>query len=303
MKDVIIIGGGPAGLTAALYASRSGLSVLLLESDNVGGQIASAPLVENYPGTPQISGMLFADQLFEQVMGLGVAFELEKAVEIIDNGSHKTVVTEDGRHDARSVIIATGAKHRHLGVAREAELVGRGISYCAVCDGAFYKNKTVAVVGGGNSAICEALFLSSICEKVYLIHRRSEFRADVAIVNRLKSLPNVTFLTGCVVDALEGAPSLHSIILRSVETHDVSTLEIDALFVAIGHAPDNSAFVPHVTLDDEGYIIAAEDGTTNTSGIFVAGDCRKKAVRQLTTAVGDGANAATSAWGCNMNSL
>lgn len=303
MKDVIIIGGGPAGLTAALYASRSGQSVLLLESENVGGQITSAPLVENYPGTPQISGMLFADQLFEQVMGLGIEFELEKAVKIIDHGNHKTVVTEDGKHEGRAVIIATGAKHRHLGLPREHDLIGHGISYCAVCDGAFYKNKTVAVVGGGNSAICEALFLSAICQKVYIIHRRDAFRADAAIVNRLASFENVTFLTGRVVDALEGDSSLQSIRVRSLTTGEASRLEVDALFVAIGHAPDNRAFEPHVTLDEDGYIIASEDGVTNTPGIFVAGDCRKKAVRQLTTAVGDGANAATSAWGCNMNTL
>lgn len=303
MKDVIIIGGGPAGLTAALYASRSGQSVLLLESENIGGQITAAPLVENFPGTPQISGMLFADQLFEQVMALGVELALEKAIKIIDQGDHKVVVTEDGRHSGRAVIIATGAKHRHLGLPRENDLIGQGISYCAVCDGAFYKNRTVAVVGGGNSAICEALFLSSICHKVFLIHRRDTFRADSSIVNRLASLDNVTFITGHVIDSLEGDPALQGILLRSVDTNDVSRLEVDALFVAIGHAPDNRAFEPHVTLDEEGYIIASEDGTTNTPGIFVAGDCRKKTVRQLTTAVGDGANAATSAWGYNMNAV
>ncbi|MBN1776225.1 MAG: FAD-dependent oxidoreductase, partial [Clostridiales bacterium] len=235
MKDLIVIGGGCAGLTAALYAARAGKSVLLFEAENIGGQITSAPFVDNYPGAPHISGMQFADNLFAQVTELGAEVELERVVGVEDLGDKKVVITEDGRYDCRSVIIATGAKHKRLGLPDEERLIGHGVSYCAVCDGAFYKGRTAAVVGGGNTAFCDALFLSNLCEKVYLIHRRDAFRADAAMIGRLRGVPNIEVITGTVVDAIIGENEMTGLMLKSLKDGHVYTLAADVLFVAIGH--------------------------------------------------------------------
>ncbi|MBN1891814.1 MAG: FAD-dependent oxidoreductase [Clostridiales bacterium] len=298
MKDLIVIGGGCAGLTAALYAARAGKSVLLFEAENIGGQITAAPFVDNYPGAPHISGMQFADNLFEQVTELGVEVELEQVTGIEENGTYKTVITEDGRYDSRSVIIATGARHRKLGLENEDRLTGHGVSYCAVCDGAFYKGRTAAVVGGGNTALCDALFLSNLCGKVYIIHRRDAFRADATMTRRLREVPNIEFITEKVVDALIGEDKLTGLRLKSVKDGVISEMSADVLFVAIGHVPDSKPFAGVIETDEQGYILAGEDCQTGIPGIFAAGDCRRKVVRQLTTAVADGANAAVGAWNC-----
>lgn len=298
MKDLIVVGGGCAGMTAALYAARAGKSVLLFEAENIGGQITAAPFVDNYPGAPHMSGMEFADKLFEQVSELGVEIELERVIGMEDHGAEKTVITQDGRYECKSVILATGAKHRKLGLPDEERLTGHGISYCAVCDGAFYKGRTAAVVGGGNTAFCDALFLSNLCEKVYLIHRRNIFRADAAMTERLRRVPNVVMIMNTVVDSLIGERALQGIRVRSVAGGGVSEISVDALFVAIGHEPDSAPFSGNIKTDSEGYFIAGENCATDIPGIYVAGDCRRKSVRQLTTAVSDGANAAVGAWSC-----
>ncbi len=298
MKDLIVIGGGCAGLTAALYAARAGKSVLLFEAENIGGQITAAPFVDNYPGAPHISGMQFADSLFAQVTELGAEVELERVIGVEDEGDKKVVVTEDGRYDCRSVIIATGAKHKRLGLPEEERLTGHGVSYCAVCDGAFYKGRTAAVVGGGNTAFCDALFLSNLCKKVYLIHRRDTFRADAAMIERLKAVPNIEIITEAVVETLNGDGELTGLRLKSTSDGREMTLAADVLFVAIGHVPDSATYAGLVDTDEEGYIVAGEDCQTRVPGVFAAGDCRRKAVRQLTTAVADGANAAVGSWSC-----
>ncbi|MDD4095174.1 MAG: FAD-dependent oxidoreductase [Oscillospiraceae bacterium] len=298
MKDLIVIGGGCAGLTAALYAARAGKSVLLFEAENIGGQITSAPFVDNYPGLPHVSGMQFADNLFAQVTELGVEVELEKVTGIEHKGETNTVVTEEGRYDCSNVIIATGAKHKRLGLPDEERLIGHGVSYCAVCDGAFYKGRTAAVVGGGNTAFCDALFLSNLCSKVVVIHRRVAFRADAAMAERLRCVPNIEFITETVVDAIIGDNEVTGLRLKSLKDGHVYELTTDVLFVAIGHVPDSMPFSSLVEIDSEGYIVAGEDCQTGVAGVFAAGDCRRKSVRQLTTAVADGANAAVGAWSC-----
>ena len=298
MTDIIVVGGGCAGLTAALYAARAGKSVLVFEAENIGGQITAAPQIDNYPGMPHVSGMQFADSLYEQVTELGVEIELEPVLRVENSPSCKTVITENSRYECRAVILATGSKHRVMGIPREEELTGHGISYCAVCDGAFYKDRPVAVVGGGNTAIGDALFLSSCCNSVTIIHRRGEFRADASLLARAKAKSNIYWMTGTVPEELLGGNNLTGIRVRSQTTGEGSVLAVDALFIAIGQIPENSAFAGLLAMDDAGYLLAGEDCTTNVSGIYAAGDCRTKAVRQLTTAVADGANAAKAAWEC-----
>jgi len=298
MTDIIVVGGGCAGLTAALYAARAGKSVLVFEAENIGGQITAAPQIDNYPGMPHVSGMQFADSLYEQITELGVEIELEPVLRVESSPACKTVITENSRYECRAVILATGSKHRMMGLPREEELTGHGISYCAVCDGAFYKDRPVAVVGGGNTAIGDALFLSSCCKSVTIIHRRGEFRADASLLARAKAKSNIYWMIGTVPEELIGGNNLTGIRLRSQTTGEGSILAVDALFVAIGQIPENSAFAGLLAMDDAGYLLAGEDCTTNVSGIYAAGDCRTKAVRQLTTAVADGANAAKAAWEC-----
>lgn len=296
MYDIIVIGAGPAGMTAALYARRAGRSVLVLERENIGGQITFSPCVENYPSVKKISGMELADNLYEQISELGAEMEFENVAGIEDCGKIKKVICNGGTvFEAKAVIIASGAKHKKLGIAREDELIGNGVSYCAVCDGAFFKNKTVAVVGGGNTALQDALYLSDICKKVYLIHRRETFRGDVELVNKLKTLSVVEFVTPATIKELIGEGGLSAIKTVSSEGTNERIIDIDGLFVAVGQIPSNDPFSSVMSLDEFGYADSSEDCKTRTEGVFVAGDCRKKNVRQLATAVSDGAAAAVAA--------
>ena len=294
MYDILIVGAGPAGLTAAIYAKRAAKSVLVLEAKAYGGQIINTPEIENYPVAPHISGFDFATKIYEQATALGAEVVYEKAVEIIDNGSEKEVRTENNSYKAKAIIIATGSENRKLGVEGEDELVGRGISYCATCDGAFYRKKTVAVVGGGNTALEDALYLADIAEKVYLIHRRDEFRGEDANVNALKARGNVEFVLNSQVIKLNAQKRLESIDVQN-KNGDVRNIEVNGLFVAVGRIPENQNFAKVVNLDSAGYVIAGEDCITNTKGIFVAGDNRVKNVRQLVTATADGAVAVSEA--------
>ena len=294
MYDILIVGAGPAGLTAAIYARRASKSVLILEAKSYGGQIINTPEIENYPVAPHISGFDFATKIYEQATALGAEVVYEKAVEIIDNGSEKEVRTENNSYKAKAIIIATGSENRKLGVDGEDELVGRGISYCATCDGAFYRKKNVAVVGGGNTALEDALYLADIAEKVYLIHRRDEFRGEDANVKALKARGNVEFVLNSQVIKLNAQKRLESIDVQN-KNGDIRNIEVNGLFVAVGRIPENQNFAKVVNLDSAGYVIAGEDCVTNAKGIFVAGDNRVKNVRQLVTATADGAVAVAEA--------
>lgn len=295
MKDVIIIGAGTAGMTAAVYACRAGKSVLLLEKETFGGQIVYSHRVENYPSIKEISGMDFANNLFEQATALGAEVELEDVKEIRDSGTHKTVVTDDGEHEAKAVILATGVKSRKLGVENEEELTGRGVSYCAVCDGAFFKGNDVAVIGGGNTALQDAVLLSGYCNKVYLIHHRNEFRGEQKLVETLSKKDNVEFVLESVVSVITGETAVKSLTVKNVNTNNEREISLQGIFVAVGQKPDNKMFESLVELDESGFIKANESCKTKTAGVFVAGDCRTKEVRQLTTAASDGAVAALEA--------
>ncbi len=296
MYDVMIIGAGPAGLTSAIYALRSGKSVLVLESTAYGGQIINTPEIDNYPALPHVSGFDFATALYKQATSFGAEVIFEAAAAIEDHGETKTIVTtKNSRYDGKTVIIATGAKNRPMNIEREQELIGKGVSYCATCDGMFYRKKDVAVFGGGNTAVEDALFLSEYCSKVYIIHRRSEFRADEKDVERLRGKENVEFVLDSVVSGLLGEERLTAVEITDTKDGKKRTIDVSGLFVAIGQMPDNGAFSNVVKLDDKGYIEAGETCETGTPGIYTAGDCRTKTVRQLTTAVGDGAVAALSA--------
>ncbi len=295
MHDIIVIGAGPAGLTAALYALRADKSVLVLEKATFGGQITFSPQIENYPGFASMSGNEFADKLVDQVINQGADIEMETVTGIRDNGDTKTVVTEDGEHEAKAVIIATGVKHRQTGLPNENELVGGGISYCAVCDGAFFKGQTVAVLGGGNSALQEAVLLSDGCEKVYVIQNLDYFTGEARLVEKLKEKDNVEFIMGTVISSLNGEGSLESLTLRKEADGSESELRVNGLFVAIGLIPNNKMFEEIAGLDEWGYIDSDESCLTKTEGVFVAGDCRKKQIRQITTAAADGSVAALAA--------
>ena len=295
MYDIIIIGAGPAGLTAALYALRADKSVLVLEKGTFGGQITYSPQIENYPGFAKMSGNEFAEKLIDQVLNQGAEIEMETVTGIRDNGATKTVVTEEGEHEAKAVIIATGVKHRQIGLPNENELVGEGISYCAVCDGAFFKGQTVAVLGGGNSALQEAVLLSEGCEKVYVIQNLDYFTGEARLVEKLKEKDNVEFIMGTVISELVGDKSLEALKLVRESDKSESSLKVNGLFVAIGLIPNNGAFADIAGLDDWGYIDSDESCVTKTAGVFVAGDCRKKQIRQITTAAADGSVAALAA--------
>ena len=295
MHDIIIVGAGPAGLTAALYALRADKTVLVLEKSTFGGQITYSPQIENYPGFATMSGNEFADKLVDQVINQGAEIEMETVTAIRDNGATKTVVTEDGEHEAKAVIIATGVKHRQTGLPNENELVGEGISYCAVCDGAFFKGQTVAVLGGGNSALQEAVLLSEGCSKVYVIQNLDYFTGEAKLVEKLKAKDNVEFIMGTVITALKGEKSLEGLTLKKESDGSESELSVDGLFVAIGLIPNNKAFADIAGLDEWGYIDSDESCITKTAGVFVAGDCRKKQIRQITTAAADGSVAALAA--------
>ncbi len=292
--DILIIGGGPAGLTAATYACRAGKSVLVIEKAAFGGQITWSPKVENFPSVVSISGAELGDRLMEQAMEQGAGVELDEAVSASLDGDIKRITCDSGAvFEGRSVIIATGARPRMLGIENEEALVGNGVCFCAVCDGAFYKGRTVAVSGGGNSALQDALLLSEKCEKVYLIHRRTQFRGEAKLVDALEKRGNVEFVTESTITALLGDGELTGI--KLAQNGAEREIALDGLFVAIGHTPDNGIFKDYIDLDAAGYADAAEDCLTKTAGVFVAGDCRKKSVRQLTTAAADGSVAALAA--------
>lgn len=291
--DVVIVGGGPAGLAAAIYARRAGKSALVLEKNGFGGQIAWSPRVENYPGVAAISGAELSDRMFSQALEMGAEADLAEVTGLAREGALWRVETPEGDYLARAVILATGARHRRLGVEREEELAGSGVCYCAVCDGAFYKGRPVAVAGGGDSAVQDALLLSNSCSQVYIIHRRREFRAESANVDALRSRGNVTMLMDSRVTALLGAGELTGV---RVEGPDGSRdIEVDALFVAVGSEADSAPFAGVASTDDAGWFTAGEGCAAGAPGLFAAGDCRAKSVRQLTTAVGDGAAAAVAA--------
>ena len=293
MYDIIIIGGGPAGLTAALYACRANKKTLVIEKETFGGQITFSPKVENIPGFISLTGNEFAEKLVEQVLEQGADVESCEAIEIRD-GEIKTVVTDDGEYQGKSVIIATGAKHRMLGIDGEERFVGEGISFCAVCDGAFYKNKTVAVVGGGNSALQEAILLSDTAKKVFVVQNLDFFTGEKKLVEQLEQLDNVEIILGVTVDSFVGDNELEGIVIKN-SAGETRKLELDGLFVAIGLIPQNEAFKNVVKLDVRGYAEVDESCETKTKGIFVAGDCRTKKIRQVTTAAADGAIAALAA--------
>ena len=284
MWDIIIIGAGPAGMTAAIYARRAAKSVLVLEALSYGGQIINTPDIENYPVAAHISGFDFATKVYEQA----------KAVAIEDGGEGKTVRTAKNAYTGKAVIIATGSENRKLGVDGEDKLVGRGISYCATCDGAFYRGRTVAVVGGGNTALEDALYLADLAEKVYLIHRRDGFRAEASTVERVKSRQNVELVLNSVVKSLIADKQLTAVEVVDKQG-ETRTIEVNGLFVAVGRIPENQNFAQVIALDSAGYALSGEDCHTDTPGVFVAGDNRVKEVRQLVTATADGAVAATEA--------
>lgn len=295
MYDLIIIGGGCAGLSAAIYGARAGKRVVVFESGNVGGQISSAHLIENYPGISSISGMEFADILYNQALSYGAEIRLEEVKCISDCGRTKEVSTDEEIYKAEAVIIATGLKHRALGLKREEELTGHGVSYCAVCDGAFYKGNHVAVAGGGNTALSDAVFLSDYCSKVYLIHRRDTFRAEKRLVDIAKTKQNIEFLMDSQIVRLDGENNLKGIVIKNNSDNNEITLDVKGLFIAVGHIPVNDIFEELGILDKDGYIIADETGKTCVQGIYAAGDCRHKYVRQLVTAASDGINSVLSA--------
>lgn len=276
MKDVIIVGGGTAGLTAAIYLRRAGKTALILEAENFGGQITYSPRVENYPGIPAISGNEFADRLVGQALDLGAEVELERVTGLLKEGSSWSVLTEGGKHEAKAVILATGVKHRRLGIDGEERFSGNGVSYCAVCDGAFYKDRTVAVIGGGNAALQSAAFLSGSCKKVYLIHRRDKFRGDEKDAEALRNKANVEFVLNSKPIEFIGGEALEGAVIENTITGERSELVLDGAFIAVGQIPENNEFGGIVSLDSDGYLDAGETTVTSAAGIFAAGDCRKK---------------------------
>lgn len=294
MHDVIIIGAGTAGLSSAIYVLRSGKSVLLLEKSYYGGQIVNATDIENYPAIKKISGYDFATALYEQALSLGVDIEYENAVSIENGIYEKTVFTEKNSYKCRSIIIATGLQKRRLNIENEEKFTGKGVSYCAVCDGAFYKGKPVAVAGGGNTALEDALLLSEYCSKVYIIHRRKEFKGEKILAEKLTKRENISYMLNCTITALNGSERLESISVISNDSKIPNDITVSGLFVAIGQVPENKAFSNIVELDEYGYIIS-DDCCTCAEGIFTAGDCRKKDIKQLATAVADGAVAGIKA--------
>ena len=293
MYDIIIVGAGPAGLTAAIYARRASKKVLVLEAKNYGGQIINTLDIENYPVERHISGFDFATKLYNQAKDLGAEIIFEKVIEIKD-ATEKEVITSKNKYTSKTIILATGSENRKLGLDNEDELIGKGISYCATCDGAFYKNKDVAVVGGGNTALEDALYLSDIANKVYLIHRRDEFRGVESTLNLLKEKKNVEFIYNSNITKIISEDRLNSIEITNKDG-SIKEINISGLFIAIGRIPENQNFEKIIKMDKAGYIIAGENCNTNIPGIFVAGDNRTKEVRQLVTATSDGAVSATEA--------
>ncbi len=290
--DIAIIGGGPAGLTAAVYAGRANKSVVVLEKGTFGGQITSSPKVENIPGFKSVTGNEFAEKLMEQAISLDADIECCEVEKIICGDVH-TIVTDEGEFNAKAVIIATGTKHRMLGLDREEDFVGNGISFCAVCDGAFYESKTVAVIGGGNSALQEAILLSETCEKVYVVQNLDFLTGEDKLQKILAGKSNAEVIYGTTVKKLLGEDELSGIVLENGDGE--FELPVDGMFVAIGLIPQNEIFADAISLDDYGYVKSDESCETNIKGVFVAGDCRAKKIRQVATAASDGAVAALAA--------
>ncbi len=296
MYDIITVGGGPAGLTAALYAARAGKSVLVLEGETTGGQINFSPQVDNYPGLPGMSGQQFAQTLTQQALDQGVEIRSEAVTAMRVHGSQMELTTSQGTYQSVALVIATGVTQRKLGLEGEDALIGAGVSYCAICDGAFYQGRPVAVVGGGDTALQEALFLTERCSKVTLIHRRDLFRGESRLLDQLQEKQNVEFLLSSRIEKLvSDGDGLTGLVVKNLKTGRDQELAVDGLFVAVGQEPQNEIFSNLVITDDRGYLMAGESCATSLSGIFAAGDCRSKTVRQLTTAVADGAVAGLAA--------
>jgi thioredoxin reductase (NADPH) len=296
MYDIIIIGAGPAGMTAALYGARAGMNILLLEASVSGGQVVTTPEIENYPAMDSVAGWDLAQRMSEQIGKLGVKISTGDVSGISENADGtKTVATSSGSFDGRTVVIANGAKRRKIGCPGETELQGRGVSYCAVCDGGFFRGKTVAVFGGGNSAIEDALYLAEICKKVYIINRRSVFRALGIYVDAARGKSSVEFLPPAVISAIRGDGKVTGIDVSPTDGGAPYSLDVDGVFVSIGLAPDNAPFAPLLALDESGYIKAGETCETSVAGIYAAGDTRTKPLRQIVTAMADGAVAASRA--------
>lgn len=293
--DIIVVGAGTAGLTAAIYACRAEKSVLVFEEATYGGQIIETTSIENYPAEPNITGFDFATKLFNQAKALGTEVKFERVKEVSSSGSVKKVVTNKAEYEAKTVILATGLVNRKLGLEKEEKFTGHGISYCATCDGALYRKKDVAVFGGGNTALQEALYLADIASRVYLIHRRDEFRGDKTLVTQILAKENIIPVYNSVVTDLIGDEKLEKIVITNTVSNEKSTIPVSGLFVAIGKVPGNNCFSNIVELDSLGYIIAGENCHTSTEGIFVAGDGRTKSLRQLVTATADGAVATIEA--------
>lgn len=290
MYDIIIVGAGPAGLTSAIYAARANKKVLVLEAKVPGGQIVNASKIENYPGIENISGSDFAMNLYNQVINLGVEIKFETVLSITKD---KEVYTNNSKYNAKAIILASGRSNRKLKIENEDKLIGRGVSYCATCDGNFYKDKIVSVVGGGNTALDDTIYLSSLASKVYLIHRNDNFSGEDKLINELKNKSNVEILLNTNVIRINGIDKIDSI---TINTNGIEKeLEIDGLFIAIGQEPNNSIFKNVIDIDEKGYIKTTDGVHTNIKGIYVAGDARDKMLRQLTTAVSDGSVAATTA--------
>ncbi|MDO4996075.1 MAG: thioredoxin-disulfide reductase [Bacilli bacterium] len=290
MWDIIIVGAGPAGMTAALYALRANKKVLIIEAKTYGGQIINASSIENYPGIESISGFDYATSLYNQVINKGAEIKYETVIHVDED---RVVTTDKGKYQTKSVILATGAENRKLRIEGENELVGRGVSYCATCDGNFYKGKDVCVVGGGNTALEDAIYLSNIVNKVYLIHRRSEFRGDEKYVEEINNINNIELVLDSIVERINGTDRVESILIKNLD--NLREIKVDGVFIAVGQEPKNEIFKNVVDLDDKGYIISEDGVHTKVKGIYVAGDSRVKSLRQLTTAVSDGAIAATTA--------
>lgn len=295
MTDLIIIGAGPAGLTAAIYAMRYGLSVLVLDKGLYGGQLVTTNEVENYPAIQKISGPELANQIYEQAQAQGAQVKFEQVTHVHLGEPVKTVVTDGGKYLARAVIAANGAYRRRLGCPGEQEFTGRGVSYCATCDGAFFKGQSVAVVGGGNTALEDVLFLSNICERVFVIHRRDEFRAQTVLQQAVLQKENVTLLYSHTVQAIKGGQRVECIQLQNLKNNDITTVEVNAVFVAIGLQPDNGVYEGQLPMDQGGYLLVDETCVTPIAGVFAAGDNRQKPLRQIITAASDGAVAAFQA--------
>lgn len=293
--DIAIIGAGPAGLSAAIYGQRAGLNTITFEANVHGGQIINTPEVENYPALGKVSGVEYATNLYEQATGFGATIEYKAVIDVELEGEIKTLKCNDGsEYQAKSVIIATGVTRRKLDIPGEEKFTGAGVSYCATCDGLFFKDKTVVVIGGGNTALEDAVYLATVCEKVYLIHRRDQFRGAQHEVEKVLKNPKIEIVYDTIPLSIEGSGKVDSLVVKNVKTGEEKTIETSAVFVAVGLIPQNDMFKGKVNMID-GYIDSNESCTTNIEGVFVAGDTRNKTLRQLVTATSDGAIAGTAA--------